>query len=76
MIDAAKEYIEAGRIQFFCCDSIDKETWSNECGDPRERIEQHERWYNYIVYELVAMIYQINTNAQQGMVVVWGLFMP
>ena len=66
MIDAAKEYIEAGRIQFFCCDSIDKETWSNECGDPRERIEQHERWYNYIVYELVAMIYQINTNAQQG----------
>ena len=61
-----REYIEAGRIQFFCCDSIDKETWSNECGDPRERIEQHERWYNYIVYELVAMIYQINTNAQQG----------
>lgn len=66
MIDAAKEYIEAGRIQFFCCDSIDKETWSNECGDPRERIEQHERWYNYIVYELTGMIYQMNAKAEQG----------
>ena len=29
MIDAAHEYVDAGRIQFFCCDSIDNETWSN-----------------------------------------------
>lgn len=32
-------------------DSIDEETWSNEGGNPRERIELHERWYHYIVDE-------------------------
>ncbi|MEG0527941.1 MAG: alpha/beta hydrolase-fold protein [Longicatena sp.] len=66
MIDAAKDYIESGRIQFFCCDSIDAETWSNETGNPRERMEQHERWYHYIVDELVPLIYDINGHKEHG----------
>lgn len=66
MIEAAQEYIEAGRIQFFCCDSIDAETWSNEDGNPRERMEQHERWYHYITDEFVPRIYEINGSTQQG----------
>lgn len=65
MIDAAKESIEEGKIQFFCCDSIDLETWSNAYGDPRERISQHERWFHYIVCELVPRIYELN-NADNG----------
>lgn len=66
MIDAAKEYIDAGKIQFFCCDSIDLETWSNEKGDSRERIVQHERWFHYIVCELVPRIFEINTAGNGG----------
>lgn len=65
MIEAAKEYIDAGKIQFFCCDSIDQETWSNERGNPRERIEQNERWFHYIVDELVPRIYELNETAAQ-----------
>ncbi|MEG0329128.1 MAG: alpha/beta hydrolase-fold protein [Longicatena sp.] len=60
MIDAAHEYIDAGSIQFICCDSIDSETWSNEDGNPRERLELHERWYHYIVDELAPRIHEIN----------------
>jgi len=63
MIDAAHEYVDAGRIQFFCCDSIDDETWSNEDGNPRERIEQHERYYHYIIDELVPRIQEISSYA-------------
>ena len=66
MIEAAKEYVEAGRVQFFCCDSIDAETWSNEEGSPRERMEQHERWYHYIIDELVPKINEINDNKSEG----------
>lgn len=59
MIDAAKEYIDAGKLQMFCCDSIDRESWSNETGNPRERAEQQERWFHYISEELVPRIHEL-----------------
>ncbi|MCQ2253022.1 MAG: prolyl oligopeptidase family serine peptidase [Bacteroidales bacterium] len=56
MINELSEYIESGRLRVVCCDGIDWETWSNLGGDKRWRIEQHERWYHYIVDELVPAI--------------------
>lgn len=66
MVDVLAPMIEAGLIHLICCDSIDSETWSNglnsadvtfvseeEKSRYRERIELHERWYNYIVSELI-----------------------
>ena len=53
MIDVLAPMIEAGQIRLCCCDSIDKETWSNGFGNQHSRIELHERWYNYIVSELI-----------------------
>lgn len=66
MIDAAKDFINQGKIQFFCCDSIDQETWSFQQGDERTRIVQHERWFHYIVCELVPRIYDINAYENDG----------
>lgn len=66
MIQAAESYIMAGQIQFFCCDSIDEQTWSNEEGNCRDRIEQHERWYHYIIEEFVPRIYTRNPLAKDG----------
>lgn len=60
MIDAAREYIDAGKIQMFCCDSIDAETFSKQDGDPKERSALQERWFQYIVNELVPRIYKIS----------------
>ncbi len=60
MIDAMSEYIQDGRIQVFCCDSIDEESWSNQSGDPRWRIERQEAYFNYICEELVPMILDWN----------------
>lgn len=60
MVNAIKDYIDAGRIQLFCCDSVDAETWSFETGNPRQRIEQHERYVHYILDELVPRIHEIS----------------
>lgn len=53
MVEVLKPWIETGRARLICCDGIDWETWSNRDGNPRWRIEQHERWYNYIIDELL-----------------------
>lgn len=56
MIHAIAPWVEAGKVRVICVDGIDWETWSNFGGDPRRRIEQHERWFHYIVDELLPNI--------------------
>lgn len=52
MVDAVADYIEQGRIQIISFDTIDRETWSNEGGDPAARMQLHEKWYHYVCDEL------------------------
>ncbi len=63
MCDIAAPWIDAGKLQIFCVDSIDRESWDSD-GPARPRIEMHERWYNYICEELVPRILEI--NREQG----------
>ncbi len=56
MIHALTPWIESGKLRVVCVDGIDWETWSNTNGDPRWRIEQHERWFWYIIEELLPNI--------------------
>ena len=61
MVDTLAPWIESGKVRLVCCDTIDWETWSNHgeratgsgSGHERWRIEQHERWFSYIVNELI-----------------------
>ncbi len=53
MTQALQPWVDRGDLRIICCDGLDWETWSNLGGDPRWRIEQHERWYHYIVDELI-----------------------
>lgn len=53
MIHEIAPWIESGRIRVICVDGIDWETWTNWGGDCRWRIEQHERWFNYVVDEVL-----------------------
>ena len=59
MDDVFRPWIDAGKIMVFSCDTIDNETWADKGGNPRLRIEQHERWYHYIVDELVPRISEL-----------------
>ena len=60
MTDVFADRIERGDVQVFSIDTIDKETYSDKGGNPRYRIEQHERWINYICEELVPRIHSLN----------------
>ena len=56
MVDHWAQWIEEGRCTVYSIDCIDNETYANFGGDCRWRVEQHERWYNYVIEELVPYI--------------------
>ena len=56
MVDYWAKWIEEGKCMVFSIDTIDNEAWAAMGGDGRQRIEQHERWFNYVVEELVPYI--------------------
>ena len=53
MVDTVKPWIDAGKLRIICVDSIDEESWSDTDGDPRHRAEMQEKWFHYIVDELI-----------------------
>ena len=59
MLDAWADWIESGQCRVFSVDCIDNEAWAAQGADNRWRIENHERWYNYVVNELVPTIHYI-----------------
>lgn len=62
MTAALKNLIESGKIQLFCADSVDSESWLGQ-DEPRLRIETQERWFNYICGELVPRIWEIAADS-------------
>ena len=60
MLDTLNDYLEDGKIQLFCADTIDAETLSNTSGNPYDRIRRHEAWYNYIIEEMIPLVRSIN----------------
>lgn len=66
MIESCRKQVEQGLIQFYCVDSIDLETWSSADKSPRERIEQHERWYQYVCDEFVPRVRHMSMDANNN----------
>ena len=62
MIDYWAKWIEAGHCTVYSVDSIDNEAWAALGQDKRWRIENHEKWYNYIVEEMVPSIHEMHGN--------------
>lgn len=53
MVGVLSSFIDNGKIRLICVDSIDRETWSDTNGNEDYRISLHERWFHYIVDELI-----------------------
>ena len=64
MIKALAEDLNSGRIQLFCVDTVDTETWSNVWGDKTWRAHRQEQYYAYIIDEVVPCIYRENTSGR------------
>ena len=56
MVDYWAPWIEAGKCTVYSIDTIDNETYANTTDSPCHRIEMHERWFNYVVEEMVPTI--------------------
>jgi esterase/lipase superfamily enzyme len=65
-------YIEQGRIQVFCVDGLDNESWSATWKNPKERILAQEAYFNYIINEFVPRVYEINNSNSNG-IMTFGL---
>lgn len=62
MIDSVASFIEEGKLQLFCIQPIDQNTWSSFVPDEARRIELHENWFSYLCDELMPRLYAIHNN--------------
>ena len=62
MIDTLKDFIDGGKIQLFCVDTVDQETWSNTLGDKVWRAARQESYYRYIIEEVLPLISEKNSS--------------
>ena len=60
VIDALSRKIEGGRIQVYCLDSIDKESFYARNVPPPDRILRHIQYEQYLLQEVVPLVRQKN----------------
>jgi esterase/lipase superfamily enzyme len=64
MIGAIGYRYDAGRLQAFCLDSVDSESWYNRGIPPRERALRHLQYENYVIQEALPFIRERNPEAR------------
>lgn len=62
MIEALRPQLENGSMQLFCLDSLDGESFYCNWKHPRQRIERHLQYENYILNEVLPFSVSINPN--------------
>ncbi len=73
MIDYWAPWIEAGKCRVFSVDTIDNDAWGASGMDGRTRIENHEKWYHYMVDEFVPTVN--GCTGQRGNIMLFGCSM-
>lgn len=66
VVEAMSEPIERGMVQLVCFDSVDDESFYCVSKTPRERIERHMQFEQYVLEELVPFTLQVNPNPMMG----------
>ena len=62
MIDTMEDELNSGKMQLFCVDSVDAESWSAKGGDNAWRAWRQEEYFHYIVDEVVPLIHERNSS--------------
>ena len=77
MLDAWAKWIEEGRCTVYSIDTLDDIAWAAKGSDNRWRIENHEKWYNYVVEEMVPTIRNLSgeRNGFEQPIMVFGCSM-
>lgn len=64
VIDAIRPKIEAGLIQVYCLDSIDKESFYAPDVTPAERIQRHLVYEQYVLREVMDLVHRRNPGPE------------
>ncbi|HXZ79950.1 MAG TPA: alpha/beta hydrolase-fold protein [Terriglobales bacterium] len=62
MVGASWDKIESGRMQLFCVDSVDSESWYNRGAHPRWRVVRHMQYEDYLLHEVLPLVRQKNIS--------------
>lgn len=62
MINSIENWINDGKIQIFCIDTYDYESFSANWKCFNDRINAQEAYYNYVINEIVPRIHEINKS--------------
>lgn len=58
------DFIDSQRIQLFCVDTVDQQSFSDRSGDKTRRADVQEQYYHYIVDEVVPLIASVNHSGR------------
>jgi esterase/lipase superfamily enzyme len=64
MIQIIASQYANGRLQAFCVDSVDAESWYNKAIHPRERVLRHMQYLKYLTEEIIPFIRARNPSPQ------------
>lgn len=62
IIESLRFKIDSGRLQLFCVDSVDRESFYNDGVFPSVRIDRHLQYEQYLIDEVIPLIRQKNNN--------------
>ncbi len=69
LTESIRWFAEQGKIQLYCIDSIDKDSWYNKSVHPAQRVQNHT-WYDKMIKE--ELVEGIRWNTPSGKVAVAG----
>lgn len=62
IVNRLRDRVEAGELQLFCVNGVDRETFYCSWRTPRERIERHIAYENYVLHEVMPLMGAMNDN--------------
>lgn len=62
MIKTLEEHIDQGKLQVFCVDSVDPESWWNTEATPSAKAARHLDYHKYIIDEVLPFTKEMNNN--------------
>jgi len=60
MVEAVRDKLEGGRLQLFCVDSVDAESWYNRGVGPDWQIARHIQYESYVLHEVLPLVRAMN----------------
>jgi esterase/lipase superfamily enzyme len=60
LVGALHEPLESGRLQLFCVDSVDAESWYARTAAPAERVRRHVQYDHYLLTEVLPFSARLN----------------